>query len=131
MSKEFTDGLPHDLYRDCMRLDRPTMYNQWKQSTIQHQGEYIHFKNRREQVKGTPPRLYNPFTPKQQGYTPRRDPNAMDVDQGRVRLAGAKDILYNKKYQEDQRQRQKDEDKRLGTDTTPPRPPFGPREGYF
>ena len=58
-----------------------------------------------------PPRLYNPFAPKQQGYTPRRDPDAMDVDWGRVCLAGAEDILYNERYQEDQRQRQKEEDK--------------------
>ena len=61
--RKFTDGLPHDLYKDCMRLDRPGNYEQWKTSAIRRQGEYVHFKNRREQVKGVPPRLYNPFAP--------------------------------------------------------------------
>ena len=63
--QKFTDGLPHDLYKDCMRLDCPGNYKQWKASAIRRQGEYIHFKNRREQVKGVPPCLYNPFTPRQ------------------------------------------------------------------
>lgn len=58
-----------------------------------------------------------------------RDPDAMDVNQGRVRLAGAEDILHNDKYWEDLRHCQKDEDWRLGiTDT--PMPPFKPHEGY-
>ena len=96
--RKFTDGLPHDLYKDCMRLDRPGTYEQWKASAIRRQGEYIHFKNRREQVKGVPPRLYNPFTPRQATHTSQRDPNAMDVDRGRARLADAEDVLYNDAY---------------------------------
>ena len=28
--KFFTDGLPHELYRDTLRLDRPCNYNDWK-----------------------------------------------------------------------------------------------------
>ena len=58
--RKFTDGLPHDLYKDCMRLDRPGTYEQWKESAIRRQGEYVHFKNRRAQVKGAPPRLDKP-----------------------------------------------------------------------
>ena len=50
----------------------------------------------------------------------------MDVDQGRVCLEGAEDILYNEKYQEDLRRRQQEEDQQLGMDTTPPKPPFKP-----
>ena len=34
----------------------------------------------------------------------------MDVDQGRVCLAGAEDILHNEKYQEDLRRCQRDKD---------------------
>ena len=59
-----------------------------------------------------------------------RDPNAMDVDQGRAWLAGAEDILYNEKYQEELQCRKQEEDWRLGIDTTPPKPPFKPQEGY-
>ena len=32
--QKFTDGLPHDLYKDCMRLDCPRTYEQWKASAI-------------------------------------------------------------------------------------------------
>ena len=32
--RKFTDSLPHDLYKDCMRLDRPGNYEQWKASAI-------------------------------------------------------------------------------------------------
>ena len=28
--KFFTDGLPHELYRDTLCLDRPRNYNDWK-----------------------------------------------------------------------------------------------------
>lgn len=63
--RKFMDGLPHDLYKDCMCLDHPGTYDQWKASAIRRQGEYIHFKNHKEQVKGVPPCLYNPFTPRQ------------------------------------------------------------------
>ena len=96
--RKFTDGLPHDLYKDCMRLDHPGTYEQWKASTIRRQGEYIHFKNRKEQVKGVPPCPYNPFTPRQSTQTTHCDPDTMDVDRGRARLADAEDILYNNAY---------------------------------
>ena len=98
--RKFTDGLPHDLYKDCMRLDRPATYERWKESAIHRQGEYVHFKNRKEQVRGVPLRLYNPFTPRQT-TTAHRDPDARDVDRGRARLAGAEDILYNDQYKKD------------------------------
>ena len=78
--RKFTDGLPHDLYKDCKRLDRPGNYEEWKESAIQRQGEYVHFKNRKEQVKGVPPHLYNPFAPRQNTQATQRDPNAMDID---------------------------------------------------
>ena len=81
-----------------MRLDRPGTYEEWKESAIQRQGKYVHFKNRREQVKGVPPRLYNPFTPRQHAPVTQRDPDAMDVDRGRAHLAGAEDVLYNDAY---------------------------------
>ena len=32
--QKFTDRLPHDLYRDCMHLNRPGTYEQWKESAI-------------------------------------------------------------------------------------------------
>ena len=38
--QKFTDGLPHNLYRDCMHLNRPRMYKEWKASAICRQGEY-------------------------------------------------------------------------------------------
>ena len=82
--RKFTDGLPHELYQVCMCLNCPNMYQKWKDSAIHQQGEYIHFKNCKEQVKGLPPCLYNHFSPQQQQQTPPRDPDAMDVDQGRV-----------------------------------------------
>ena len=128
--RKFTDGLPHNLYKDCMRLDRPGTYEQWKESAIRRQGEYVHFKNCKEQVKGVPPCLYNPFTPHQIVQMVHRDPDAMDVDQGRARLAGAEDILYNKKYKEELERRKREEDRCVGIDTTLPKPPFKPREGY-
>ena len=108
--RKFTDGLPHDLYKDCMRLDRPGTYEQWKASAICRQGEYIHFKNRREQVKGVPPRLYNPFTPRQNQHAAHRDPDAMDVDRGRARLADAEDVLYNDAYRRELERRGREED---------------------
>ena len=127
--RKFTDGLPHDLYKDCLRLDRPGNYEQWKAAAIRQQGEYVHFKNRREQVKGVPPRLYNPFTPRQHAHTPQRDPDTMDVDRGRARLADAEDVLYNDAYRREIERRTQEEDRRLGIDDTP-KPPFKPREGY-
>ena len=127
--RKFTDGLPHNLYKDCMCLDRPGNYKQWKASAIRRQGEYIHFKNRREQVKGVPPRLYNPFAPRQNPHTAQRDPNAMDVDWGRAHLADAEDVLYNDAYKREVEQRSREEDRQLGIDKMP-KPPFKPREGY-
>ena len=64
-----------------MRLDRPGTYKEWKASAIRRQGKYIHFKNRKEQVRGVPPQLYNPFTPRRQHtHALHRDPDAMDVN---------------------------------------------------
>ena len=112
-----------------MRLDRPRTYEEWKESAIQRQGEYIHFKNRKEQVKGVPPCLYNPFTPRSNTHTPQRDPDAMDVDRGRARLAGAEDVLYNDAYKREIQRRTEEEDRRLGIDDAS-KPPFKLREGY-
>ena len=81
-----------------MRLDRPGTYEEWKASAIRRQGEYVHFKNCKEQVKGVPPRLYNPFTPRQTTHVAQRDPDAMDVDRGQAHLADADDVLYNDNY---------------------------------
>ena len=63
-----------------MHLDRPGMYEQWKASAICQQGKYIHFKNQKEQVKGVPLHLYNPFAPRQNTHATHRNPNAMDVN---------------------------------------------------
>jgi hypothetical protein len=66
--KMFTDGLPHDLYRDILRLDNPQNYDEWKDATLRRQVEYVHCKNRREQLQGMKiPKLYNPFVK----YPPR------------------------------------------------------------
>lgn len=108
--RKFTDSLPHDLYKDCMRLDQPRTYEQWKVSAICRQGKYIHFKNRKEQVKGVPPHLYNPFTPQQSQHAAHRDPDAMDVNQGRVGLADAEDVLYNDAYKRDMERHSRKED---------------------
>jgi hypothetical protein len=129
--KMFTDGLPHDLYRDILRLDNPRSYDEWKDAALRQQVEYVHCKNRREQLQGTKiPKLYNPFI-----KYPRRDPNAMDTsaDRGRVRLAGAEDVLHNEGYQREQQRRSTQMDQRLNiTPAGPPaRPPFPPRQGYF
>ena len=40
----FTDGLPMGLYQKVLELDRPTMYEQWKQAAINRQQDYIHMK---------------------------------------------------------------------------------------
>ena len=127
--RKFTDGLPHDLYKDCMRLDHPGTYEEWKESAIRRQGEYIHFKNRKEQVKGVPPRLYNPFTTRPTTHTTQRDPDAMDINRGRARLASAEDVLYNDNYKREMERRSCEEDKKLGL-ADAPKPPFKPREGY-
>ena len=82
-----------------------------------------------EQVKGVPPRLYNPFTPRQNQHAAHRDPDAMDVDRGRARLADAEDVLYNDAYRRELERRGCEEDQRLGINTTTPKPPFKPREG--
>jgi hypothetical protein len=79
----------------------------------------------------TTPKFYNPFVK----YQPRRDPNAMDTsaDQGRVRLTGAEDVLYNEGYQQEQRRRSAQAEQQL--ERAPvgelPRPPFPPCQGYF
>ena len=112
-----------------MHLDHPGTYEQWKASAIRWQGEYIHFKNRKEKVKGVPPCLYNPFAPRQNTHTAQRDPDAMDVDRRRVCLADAEDVLYNDAYKREMECRSREEDKRLGIDDTP-KPPFKPCKGY-
>jgi hypothetical protein len=75
-------------------------------------------------------KLYNPFI-----KYPRRDPNAMDTsaDRGRIRLAGAEDILHNEGYQREQQRRSTQMDQRLNISPAgpPPRPPFPPHQGYF
>jgi hypothetical protein len=129
--KMFTDGLPHDLYRDILRLDNPRNYDKWKDAALRRQVEYVHCKNRREQLQGPRnPKLYNPFI-----KYPRRDPNAMDTsaDRGRVHLAGAEDVLHNEGYQREQQRRSTQMDQRLNISPAglPPRPPFPPRQGYF
>ena len=59
----------------------------------------------------------------------QRDPDAMDVDRGRVCLADAEDVLYNNAYKREMEHRGREEVRRLGIDDTP-KPPFKPREGY-
>ena len=83
--RKFTDGLPHDLYKDCMHLDRPGTYKQWKASAIRRQGKYIHFKNRREQVKGVPPCLYTPSHLDKPRIPPNATPTLwMLIEEGHV-----------------------------------------------
>jgi hypothetical protein len=58
----FTDGLPHDLYRDILQLNNPQNYDEWKDAALRRQVEYVHCKNRCEQLQGMRiPKLYNPF----------------------------------------------------------------------
>jgi hypothetical protein len=128
----FTNKLPHDLYQDILRLDNPRNYDEWKDAALQRQVEYVHCKNRHEQLQGTKvPKLYNPFV----RYQPRRDPNAMDTsaNRGRVRLARAEDVLHNEGYQQEQRRQSAQAEQQLGiTPPGPPScPPFLPRQGYF
>ena len=104
-----------------MHLDCPGTYEQWKASAICRQGKYIHFKNQKEQVKGVPPR--------QSTHTAHRDPDTMDVNRGRARLADAEDILYNDAYKREMERQSHEEDKRLGINDAP-KPPFKPRKGY-
>ena len=128
--RKFTDGLPHDLYKDCMHLDRPGTYKQWKASAIRQQGEYIHFKNCKEQVKGIPPQLYNPFAPRQNQHTMHRNPDEMDVDWGRACLADTEDVLYNDAYKRELERQGHEEDQQLGINIMSPKPPFKPCKGY-
>jgi hypothetical protein len=55
------------------------------------------------------------------------------ADRGRVRLAGAEDVLHNEGYQREQQRRSTQMDQQLNmTPAGPPtRPPFPPRQGYF
>ena len=61
-------------------------------------------------MKGVPPRLYNPFTPQQTTHTSQHDPDAMDVDRGRARLADAEDVLYNDVYKREIERWSREED---------------------
>ena len=63
-------------------------------------------------------------------HVAHRDPDAMDLDRGRARLADAEDVLYNDKYRREVKRRSREEDQRLGIDATQSKPPFKPREGY-
>jgi len=117
--KFFTDGLPNELYRDILRLDRPRNYSEWREAALERQVEFVHCKNRRDQLHGgaRPVKLHDPFAQRNQ----RRDPNAMDTsaDRGRIRVAGSEDADPNNgpewhRYV-----------------NTPQQPPFKPREGYL
>ena len=48
--KFFTDGLPHELYRDTLRLDRPRNYDDWKTMAGERQVEWKHCDNRKKQI---------------------------------------------------------------------------------
>ena len=79
--KIFTDGLPTELYKDALRLDRPCNYAEWKEAALTHHAEWVHFKHRSEQKRGV--KLFNPFKPQ---YQPTCDPNAMDTSADRTRV---------------------------------------------
>ena len=57
--KIFTDGLPTELYKDVLRLDRPRNYAEWKEAALTRHAEWVHFKHRSEQKRGV--KLFNPF----------------------------------------------------------------------
>ena len=78
--KIFTDGLPMELYKDVLRLDRPRNYTEWKEAALTCHTEWVHFKHRSKQKRGV--KLFNPFKPQ---YQPPRDPNAMDTSADRTR----------------------------------------------
>ena len=78
--KIFTDGLPTELYKDALRLDRPRNYAEWKEAALTRHAEWVHFKHRSEQKRGV--KLFNPFKPQ---YQPPRDPNAMNTSADRTR----------------------------------------------
>ncbi len=42
----FTKGLPTGLYQKILEMDRPNMYEQWKNAAIQRQQLYVHLKAR-------------------------------------------------------------------------------------
>ena len=79
--KIFTDGLPTELYKDALQLDRPRNYAEWKEAALTRHAEWVHFKHRSEQKQGV--KLFNPFKPQ---YQPPRDPNAMDTSADRTRV---------------------------------------------
>jgi hypothetical protein len=55
------------------------------------------------------------------------------ADRGRACLAGAEDVLHNNGYQREQQRRSEQADRQLGLTpmSSPSRPPFPPRQGYF
>ena len=83
--KIFTDGLPTELYKDALRLDRPRNYAEWKEAALTCHAEWIHLKHRNEQKWGV--KLFNPFKPQ---YQPPHDPNAMDTSADRTRARQTK-----------------------------------------
>ena len=113
--KFFTDGLPHELYRDTLRLDRPRNYNNWKVMAGERQVEWVHCNNQKKQIARNQQasKLYNPWTPSHR----RRNPNATDTsaDRGRANTAET----YDHDRPETDRKGQA------------PMPPFAPREGYI
>ena len=78
--KIFTDGLPMELYKDVLRLDRPRNYAEWKEAALTRHAEWVHFKHQSEQKRGV--KLFNPFKPQ---YQPPHNPNAMDTSADRTR----------------------------------------------
>ena len=47
--KIFTDGLPTELYKDMLRLDRPHNDAEWKEAALAPHAEWIHFKHQSKQ----------------------------------------------------------------------------------
>ena len=60
----FTDGLPTELYKDVLRLDRPRNYAEWKEAALTRHAEWVHFKHCSKQKRGV--KLFNPFKPQYQ-----------------------------------------------------------------
>ena len=127
--KLFTDGLPAELYKDVLRLDRPRNFQEWKTAALERHTEWLHLKHRLEQKKGV--RLFNPFATSFD-RRPRTDPNAMDTsaDRGRIRRA------------EEREEEEEEANARLHQEGDPNRgdpkadahygnPPYKPREGFL
>ena len=44
--KLFTDGLPAELYKEVIRMDRPRNFQEWKTAALERHAEWLHFKHR-------------------------------------------------------------------------------------